>query len=195
LGSAGSAGTSGCTDPDASPFPGEYQTKTTTTGTNGAFTDSCDANGNLIEERCEALPIPGLSCVNPNPDPRCGDRIPTGLVVAVTIDCGGTCVDGACTSYCPMVGADLSYVAVDPSQKTASLVNPANGAQYNCTLRTDWQPGGYDCLVDPTPGEKMTVTYYQSQTAFCVANEAVRIQVGLAGGTTTECEYQCISSP
>jgi hypothetical protein len=191
---AGSAGLAEagapCVDPDERDYDNQYQTATTTTGLNGAFTDQCDAAGNLVEYRCEAERAPGLYCGQPHPDPGCLDLIPTGQVVADTLDCGGSCSDGACISYCPTTGDEITYLAVDHDSGAATLANAARDAEYSCDLGMDWQLGGYDCIADPKVGDSMTAIYRYSLTPFCLTGESISVQIGAAG--FTECQYQCV---
>jgi hypothetical protein len=190
-GSAGlaDAGAPPCTDPDELEYVNQYQTPTTTTGLNGAFADQCDAADNLVEYRCEGNRAPGLNCEQPHPDPRCFDFMPTGQVIAVTLDCGGTCSDGACTLHCPETGDEITYVAIDHESGAATLANSARDAEYSCDLGKDWQQGGYDCIADPNVGDSMTATYHYSMTPFCVVGESFSVQLGTTA--LTECQYEC----
>jgi hypothetical protein len=180
-----------CVDPDAT-SPETYQTRTTTTGTDGTFTDECDAAGNLIEYMCEAFPPTDVFCGQPNPNPRCLDLIPTGRVLPVMLECAGTCSEGTCASRCPEIGDELVYTTFDDATGAATLGNPAREAEYSCVLARDYQPGGHDCIADPEVGDEMTVTYRRSfTTAFCVQGEMIGVTLGFMGTSVTECGYDC----
>lgn len=56
-------------------------------GQNGEFVDTCDAEGNLVQYRCD-----WDDCSNEWD--FCG--VFTGAVDSRTVDCDGACVDGAC---------------------------------------------------------------------------------------------------
>jgi hypothetical protein len=67
--------------------------------------------------------------------------VATGRVSTDTIDCGGTCADGRCTSGCPEAGTPLTVQeantaasAPDAGAPTGKIVfvDPASGARYAC---------------------------------------------------------------
>jgi hypothetical protein len=95
--------------------------KGTTVGTNGTFEDECDDSGDLIEQVCETQ----LTCNSPggggfggNADAACAPREqPTGIVGQRTINCFGTCADGACEIPCPKMGDVVTVTAVETNSQ------------------------------------------------------------------------------
>jgi hypothetical protein len=160
------AGASQCSDPDAR----DYQARGTATGTNGAFTDECDANGDITEYVCELqyTMVPGCIVpgggggVPPGAPPSSGPAtpqcpsFPTGRVVGEKLTCfGGLCREGACGTYCPMTGDSVRYERVG-ADGSALLANTCDGGRYECTLLEDF-PTAFDCIRSPTIGFTTTI--------------------------------------
>jgi hypothetical protein len=61
----------------------------TTTGTNGTFTDECDAEGKLVEYYCEYQLLCGTDMMDCAP-------YPTGQAISRTTTCMFVCGGGAC---------------------------------------------------------------------------------------------------
>ena len=70
-------------------FPLDPAVRESIEGSNGTFVEACDAEGNLIEYRCDMQTLcgGGMDCA----------PYPTGAVSPVTYDCGGRCQDGVCS--------------------------------------------------------------------------------------------------
>lgn len=180
-GAVGSGGTTGgsCTDPDGL----APDTKTTATGTNGSFTDSCDQSANLIEYYCEFVYDPGCF---PNPDPGCGHF--TGAVLARNIDCAGNCLNGACVARCPRVGDSLQYLSVDVSGN-AGIKNLRDSRSYQCTLLFDAM-GGINCKAVAS-GLSATVYSLGLSDQYCTAAAFGNIGVSVGTSTIEDCAYSC----
>jgi hypothetical protein len=63
----------------------------TMTGSNGTFTDECDATGKLVEYYCDYQMLCGAMMTDCAP-------YPTGLVISRTTECRFRCGGGACMS-------------------------------------------------------------------------------------------------
>lgn len=153
--SQGGAGAAACTDPDAMDSRGDGTATTgTTTGTNGSFTDSCDADGNLVEYTCELAPC--LSTRVAFPGGRGGTGgvalCPTGTVLSRTVDCAGHCKGGACFDWCAEQGDELEFTAVSAMQ-----ARMAKG-DYELACDVVFQREGYDCLASSLVGRTLVVT-------------------------------------
>jgi hypothetical protein len=163
---AGQAGTSsagmGCSDPDAS--AGGFldtRVRSKTSGTNGSFTDECDASGNLVEYACEvglctnakiAVPIGGFGGFAQGGAGGITMCL-TGNVSSRTIDCGGHCDEGTCFGWCATQGGEaFNVTGVDGSALTMTMGN----YEYTCSVA--FQREGYDCLDQELVGRSMVVT-------------------------------------
>jgi hypothetical protein len=129
-----------CTDTDTTfdpfSFGGPYDAaaaieKGTASGTNGAFEDSCDADGNLVEYSCETQ----LGCGSRGdasgacaPQPHL-----TGNVWPTTVLCLGLCMDGACEVPCPEAGVELTITTADLFGSNYLLEASSLGVRYQCT--------------------------------------------------------------
>ncbi len=191
-GIGGAAGAPLCDDPDEDAELSGHTTPSTTTGTDGTFTDECDADGNLVEYYCEKAPASGFFCGQPNPDPRCYDLFPTGRVLSRNVDCGGECNAGACASHCPDAGDELTVVTVDHATGAVMFTNLTRPGEYACELDSDWVVGGFDCLSDPTPGISMSPVMQLTGVTLCPIGQNFRVLAGLAGTTDPECDYTCV---
>jgi hypothetical protein len=165
-GTGGQAGAGGlpatCTDTDTvfdpNAFGDPYTSaeaieKGTATGTNGAFEDACDDDGNLVEHSCETQ----LACgsggnANGDSSGACAPRPHlTGYVWPTTIDCLGLCMDGACDVPCPDAGTTLAITSVALFSPNYLLDASSWGVRYQCT-RDD------TCTAPlPADGEQLTV--------------------------------------
>jgi len=134
-------------------------------GTNGSFTDSCDATGNLVTYECAYT----VELVGNPPD---NAYYATGAVQSGTVDCGGRCKDGVCPNTCPQKDDSIRYLSV-ASNGDASFEDQTNGWSYACTL---YQGGSDASCVTRQPGTVVQVT---SQSPGC-ANAASFT----TGGTT-----------
>jgi hypothetical protein len=165
-GTGGQAGTGGlpatCTDTDTTFDPNAFGDpytsaatieKGTATGTNGAFEDVCDEDGNLIEHSCETQ----LGCgsggnANGDSSGACAPQPHlTGYVWPTTVDCLGLCVDGSCEVPCPADGTTLTITSVDLFSPSYLLEASSLGVRYQCTRDNT-------CTAPlPTDGEQLTV--------------------------------------
>jgi hypothetical protein len=159
-GGVGGAATD-CSDPDATGGRGDGSTKkSTTVGTNGSFTDACDADGNLVEHVCEIGP-----CISARVVPFGGGggfaqggsaggnaMCPTGDVVSRTIDCGGRCTEGTCFGWCAEQGSEFEITGM--SGMTALMAKGSD--QYSCEVV--FQGDGFDCLDPDLVGRTLVVT-------------------------------------
>jgi hypothetical protein len=161
---AGQGGSGGvfmdCNDPDATGGRGDGSTtKSTTVGTNGSFTDACDADGNLVEHVCEVGP-----CVSARVVPFGGNggfaqggsaggaMCPTGSVVSRVIDCGGLCEEATCFGWCAEQGSEFEITGI-----SGSNVLMAKGShQYSCEVV--FQGEGFDCADPDLVGRTLVVT-------------------------------------
>ena len=185
-GAGGSGGVAPCTNPDSGTFATEYETRGTTVGNNGSFSDECDADGNLVEYGCE---VDSSTCMFPNPSPNCY-RI-TGRVVPAMVDCGGTCEGGVCASLCAHTGDEFSYESIDRMTGAATLVNLNREAVYVCDLTNDRATDEYDCTADPNVGDTTAVVAFGAATTFCLPGETSGFGVQPEGATRQECSYAC----
>jgi hypothetical protein len=174
-----------CTDPDG----GDYSVRGTTTGTNGIFYDSCDASGNLVEHYCEyqnCLPLQDRAAPYPTGGAGgigipCSPQV-TGRVISGTVDCGGRCVEGACSWFCAAQGDVYSVVSTQPGM--AVLAHPA-GRILECTVLVEL--GGFNCSAAGLAGHAMTVVALGSCTPHSTT-------IGVDDASTMagqDCTYQC----
>lgn len=103
----------------------------THTGSNGTFADHCDAEGNLVDYECEAMPAP----CGPPPN-GCWDRplIQTGRVIPLpqTVDCSGTCRNARCDGRCPQQGDQITFEGLDADGRQ-TVRNDTDGRTYACS--------------------------------------------------------------
>jgi hypothetical protein len=64
------------------------EVRQTIEGTNGTFSDECEANGDLVEYTCEMRELCEF-------EGGCAP-FPTGRVISRVFECAGACEDGAC---------------------------------------------------------------------------------------------------
>jgi hypothetical protein len=185
-GAGGSGGDASCTNPDSGTFAVEYETRGTTVGQNGSFSDECDADGDLVEYGCE---VDSSTCMFPNPSPGCY-RV-TGRVAPAMIDCGGTCEAGACASLCAHTGDEFTYESIDRTTGAATLRNLNREAVYVCELTWDRTTDEFDCTADPSVGDTTAVVAFGAATTFCLSGEPSGFGVQPEGTTRQECSYEC----
>ncbi|MFT3765809.1 MAG: hypothetical protein QM820_09860 [Minicystis sp.] len=77
-------------------------------GSNGTFEDACDENGNLIQYGCGSKEVWTCSDWECYDEPETTDE-----VVSRTIDCAGTCQNGACPSLCPKDNTSIVFESLD----------------------------------------------------------------------------------
>lgn len=137
-------------------------------GIDGAFTDHCDATGNLVSYQCEAPEVPcardpdeGQHVKRP-PSP-CWER--TGRVVADVVDCDGQCRAGACNQRCPQFGDRLTMVSVDPVGNPV-FANAADPRRFACALQFDQARDAYDCR-SARAGDPFVVEGLGLSTSMC----------------------------
>lgn len=174
-GAGGYAGTGGlpgtCTDTDTTFDPNAFtdpstppgaSEKGTATGTNGAFEDACDEDGNLLEYSCETqLGCGGGGNANGDSSGACAPRpYLTGNVWPMTIDCFGLCVDGACDVPCPEAGTTFTITSVDLFSTSYLLEASSVGVRYQCTR------DGACTAPLPTDGEQLTVVSLPPRDSF-----------------------------
>ena len=158
-----------CDDPDSVVYGSTvYATQTTVTGSiDGAHTDTCDADGNLVEYSCGVTCDPGIYYppgIGGNAAALACLPIPNGLVVATTIDCSGRCLDGACVSECPQTGDVIRYESQNGSEWT--LRNLTQEQDYVCTITFDRDADGYDCSVG-RQGTTTVINALSNADLFC----------------------------
>ena len=100
-GSGGGIAGASCMDPDANPDdPSGITTPGTTTGTNGEFMDSCDADGNLVEYFCETSCTTAKQAPLPPADGGSSGIVAPcytlGTVGSMTVTCPEVCAGGSC---------------------------------------------------------------------------------------------------
>jgi hypothetical protein len=114
----------------------------TYTGTNGTFTDHCDADGNLIDFQCETISAPCTVA------PNCSSALPihTGRVVpSRAVDCSGTCSAGHCDGRCPLQGDQITFRGIDMQGRDV-VHNGSDGRTYACELNMDTaSAANFDC--------------------------------------------------
>lgn len=190
-GSGGMAGTSNvqttyddCTDPD---FYDEklqsgydMRVQSAATGTNGAFTDHCDADGNLVEYGCEMLTMCDEVTGN------CWAEL-TGAVDERTVDCGGTCSDGACFQWCLKPEDSVRFETVaENSVRVVTLGKDPPFAELVCTV--DEAIGGYDCLSPSL--QDFEFTFYTQELTCTVEGVGFWID-DYDNGLGDDCGYVC----
>jgi hypothetical protein len=179
LGGSGAAPSDTCRDGDgdgANPSPNSYRkTRATTTGLNGAFTDECDADGNLVEYACESecRPTPGSDIIT--------DCHRTGNVVRETWDCGGRCVDGTGPLWCP---EDDDLLAVESVNGDTTVFRDTSGAVQTCIHER--LAGSYDCRSSTLVGREFHV-----YDANCGGFSVRLIVDDPANGRGIDCTYDC----
>jgi hypothetical protein len=149
-------------------------------GTNGDFEDQCDSNGMLTKYSCELMG----PC---QPQAPC-TQVPTGKVIAQTIDCGGTCVSGECNPRCPTLGENLVYEGIS-ADGSATLRSGTTGRTYTCQLSSMVVDGGFDCRTAPHVGTSVVVTDSGDAGPYCVA-PSVHLTVG-STVVDPHCAYDC----
>jgi hypothetical protein len=144
----------------------------TVSGLNGTFIDECDEHGDLVEYSCDYYREWDLNYLG---------NVETGDVTANTIDCGGSCHEGACVSQCPRVGDIITYLAI--ADDAAMLRNETQGQDYKCVL--EYVRGGdYNCHDDPEIGVAYPVDQEGHQHTLCVEEEIFQV-------TLEYCFYKC----
>ncbi len=186
-----------CVDPDADAATTQYPytVQTTVDATGGSFTDTCDADGNLIEYQCElgcygAVPVTGSSAPIPKIIGVPCLMEPTGQVLSTTVDCGGECVDGACVVHCPEPGDQILYVAQDGDVIT--LENVTKTRTYSCTVIFDRADDGYDCVATAHLGATTEVYSLGLSSLLCAGAELGNIGTDDPNNELMqECTYGC----
>jgi hypothetical protein len=128
----------------------------TTTGLTETKSDSCDANGDLVQHRCEILPSTDCApCAGECPS--CVEH--TGRLIAVPFDCGGGCSAGVCDSWCPEPSDILNFET--GSDSTLVVENETSGRRYSCIPHPDGESGCFDLTryVSGQPFDVSTVCY------------------------------------
>jgi hypothetical protein len=151
----GDGGAMACSDPDGTGARGDGSTaKSTTTGVNGSFTDSCDESGNLVEHFCEIGPCVSARVAFPAGFGGTGgfENCPTGKVVSRTIDCGGHCEDATCFDWCAEQGGSFEITGV--SETTVLMTKGA----YEYTCEVIFEGDGFDCRDPSLAGRTLVVT-------------------------------------
>jgi hypothetical protein len=116
---------------------GNPEQRAEVTGANGTFSDLCAADGNLLEYVCEAETL----CEG-DINPACY-TFQTGSVVAKTVDCVGSCMDGTCAARCPVTGDHVKYLVI--AETTAVFLNETDGRSYGCATSCPHSPVGRGC--------------------------------------------------
>ncbi len=129
-------------------------------GSNGTFTDECDANGNLLTYRCESK----NPCTGPN---AWCPEVNTGVVVSppTWVDCVGGCEQGRCNARCPQQGDHVTFIAVQPAGSTV-VRDDSNGRTYACAPNYQDLDEGAGCK-DIQGAQTGTVGALGLQTLFC----------------------------
>jgi hypothetical protein len=144
-----------CSDPDAT-MTNASKVVSTTIGTNGSFTDTCDSNGNLLEYRCETACNtyynPGLGGASGVPVGIACLPQPTGKVLPATIDCAGRCSAGHCFEWCPNFSDTVTLVNVG---STGQTIRTAPGYDLGC--KVVFTQSGYDCQAASLSGTQVKV--------------------------------------
>ncbi|HET9954259.1 MAG TPA: hypothetical protein VFQ61_07135 [Polyangiaceae bacterium] len=199
-GVGGAAGASSCSDPDSSGSTYPERVRSSALGTNGKFTDSCDASGNLVEYTCEyqtldaqPCPLPAGEAADPFVPPGSGGaapprpfcRVPTGRVVPMNVDCGGTCRDGACFSWCATFNDEL-HVVSSMAGETA-IENATRNVKYRCSVAFQ-PPGAAACEGAQVVGRTLFVTSIGN----CTGTPLLTV-FGVSSSSTSaeECAYRC----
>jgi hypothetical protein len=157
------------------------------TGTNGTFSDTCDAQGDLVQYVCEVETVCG-----PGPNPACETKL-TGKVVEENVDCNGGCAGGACDGRCPAYGQQLTYLSVD-ADGNVTLENSVDQRKYDCVLLVEGT--SYDCKRAPFVGEKGRVASLGLHGTYCTGDDFGNIGVAIEGvqlpsGQIQHCSYGC----
>jgi hypothetical protein len=182
-GSGGAGGTMMATMVDCQkdrPFQNNAEvvpdTRKTITGSNGTFTDECDAAGNLVEYACEVMQV--CSGV-PNPDCKPGPE--TGKVVSQNIDCLGHCSNGTCPSRCAQMGDLVHLESIGGASGRAITVrNLTDGRRYSCEDPSGPPPADPTCHAMSLVGRDIAVI--QSGAPWCT---------GTFGGLTLDIVQNC----
>jgi hypothetical protein len=145
-----------------------YDEKRELLGDNGAFTDSCDANGNLVSHQCEEIeercpPKPGPQEPVKHMEAPCWRR--SGRVASSTVDCDGRCDGGTCRTRCPKEGDQLVIVSVGPGGRVV-FASAADPRHFACTLSWDDKRDKYDCGSAKT-GDQFEVKGLGLSTTMC----------------------------
>jgi hypothetical protein len=196
---AGNGGSGGgtCDDPDSSQTDARFgaRTQSTVTGSNGAFSDECDDQGNLVEYACE------MTCGPLEATPGAGDAAapiagaggaggavpcqlaPSGRVVPSTLDCQGSCQNGACFTLCPDTGDQFSVTTIDTGRVA---LKRGDDEPLDCTVVT--ASGGYACADIEWLGDTLTVT----SVAICEAEQVVFSVSHPDIELSSVCTYGCV---
>jgi hypothetical protein len=195
-GSAGGASSTGgvvrCDTPSAVGLAADPRVQRTVQGTSQTSTDSCDADGNLVDYYCETK----QTCTIPGPDPlpNC-TSVNTGNVLSQAYDCSGHCVNGTCESRCPTFGDLMSYVAVDAATGSATLENQTDHRRYVCQLSFDAANDNYDCKTGPMPGAKVKMLAQGLKSSYCTGGNFGGFGVGAEDAVLSDpptCDYDCV---
>jgi hypothetical protein len=183
-----------CVDGDGSteplmtaPVEPEIGVASSATGVNGTFDDYCDADGNLVEQRCEVMAYCGSNGVTDACIPYF-DYF-TGQVVEQPVDCLGTCVDGACTLPCPSLGDLVTVTDLDTANQLF-IIDPGNGApaDYQCERVTSCVGMQYN-----TP-YAITEVASACDTGDCACGVSVP-EFTIENGCAFRCTYRDPSTP
>jgi len=162
-------------------------TANATVGVDASFTDRCDADGNLIEYRCETEVAAcffggsGLSPVRP---------IETGGVVPEVLDCNGNCANGSCPARCPQYFDPLEFIAV--GEDTTRFRNGADESLYDCEVIFDAANDEFDCATDPMVGDEAQIVSLGSTPFHCTSGTVGAFGVALPADPGQQvCGYQC----
>lgn len=155
-------------------------------GTNGTFTDQCDASGDLVSHQCgfEARRCErGRGGRQQKAIAPC--YLETGEVVEEIVACDGRCLAGACPQRCPQFGDQLTYLAIDAGGVVFDSAE--DDRHLACTLGFDQKRDTYDCAADPQVGDRFTVEGLGMSTTMCTGG--VWGAISDARCTWTQCRY------
>jgi hypothetical protein len=160
----------------------------TTTGVKGAFTDSCDEDGNLVEHSCEVVTAPPEVCSGAPTDTRAAPapfcRVMTGEVLATTVPCDGGCSEGTCYAWCPDFQDQLTFAEVDAGRVV--LENEAEGHRFAC--KTTQQAELVDCEAPSLAGTPAELT----SLGACDSSGVVLGVDIEKNPSSPDCLYQCV---
>jgi hypothetical protein len=158
-------------------------------GTNGAFSDHCDTDGNLIDYECETMPAP----CGPGPNGCSGSDINTGRVVPLPqiVDCAGTCRAARCDGRCPMQGDQVTFNGLGADGREI-VHNDTDGRTYACAVDTSSEPASnVDCAEVPG-GQTGYVQGLGLSGSYCTGAASFgSVAVLLDGLPTPQGQYTC----
>jgi hypothetical protein len=155
--------------------PGSTEVRHTFTGSNGTFTDACDAQGNLFKYSCEEKNrCVGMTCAGP---------IYTGRVnPPQLVDCLGTCRGGRCLNQCPQAWDLVAFVALDGA--SVIVQDATDGHVYRCSFAA-----GTPCATNGgCVGQAGIITSGALAGLWCTATDFGVIEVTMGGPTPIDLE-------